>query len=277
MTKNKLTMEWLIGFIDGDGYLGLERINRKRHNKIDVYYRPILAISQKNPIVLYKIKSFIGCGSVTLKGKDKKNFHYRIRSSQQFITFLYPIFKKTFFQTNKQLQFEVLVQAITFILEEYKPQNLDHQIYLETLDKKLRQNRFLDYCNNYPISWDWFVGFFEAEGTFYFNVYKPYINFLFKVTQKNKPLLIKIQKSFGYGTIQKERDAIYCFQIASFDIIEQKLFPLLEKTIFHSQKNITRLKWLKVCRLVIKFKKINRPLLEKDFEFILKIKQSLNN
>lgn len=44
----QLTNQWLIGFIDGDGYLGLERINRKRNNKIDVFYRPILAISQKN-------------------------------------------------------------------------------------------------------------------------------------------------------------------------------------------------------------------------------------
>lgn len=276
MNTNLLTTEWLTGFIDGDGYLGLERINRKRNNKIDVFYRPVLAISQKNPMVLYKIKSFIGCGSVTLKGKDKKNYHYRIRSSQQFVTFLYPRFKKTFFQTNKQLQFEILVQAITFLIEEYKPQNVDHQMYLETLDKKLRQNRFLDYCNSYPISWNWFVGFFEAEGTFYLNVDQSSSNFLFKVTQKNKPLLIKIQQSFGYGTIQKERNSIYNFQIASFDMIEKKLFPLLEKTVFHSQKNVSRIKWLKVCRLVIKLNQMNRPLLETHFQVILKIKQSLN-
>jgi LAGLIDADG endonuclease len=276
MKNNKLTPEWLIGFIEGDGYLGLERINRKRNNKIDVYYRPVLAISQKNPMVLYKIKSFIGCGSVTVKGKDKKNYHYRIRSLKQFVTFLYPILKNPFFQTNKQLQFDVLVQAITFLIEDYKPQNVNHQMYLEALDKKLRQQRFVDYCNNYPISWDWFVGFFEAEGTFYFELNMSRVRFLLKVTQKNKPLLMKIQQYFGYGTIQKERNSVYCFQIASFSAIEKKLFPLLEKTLFHSQKNVCRIKWLKVCRLIIKLKQTNSPLLEKDVSFILKIKQSLN-
>jgi hypothetical protein len=32
-----MTPEWLIGFIDGNGYFGLECVKRKRHNKIDFF------------------------------------------------------------------------------------------------------------------------------------------------------------------------------------------------------------------------------------------------
>jgi LAGLIDADG endonuclease len=273
--KKKLTTEWLIGFIDGHGYLGLERINRKRNNKIDVFYRPVLAISQKNPVVLYKIKSFIGCGSVTLKGKDKKNYHYRLRSSKQFVNFIYPLLKNHFFQTNKQLQFDILKQAIAFLIDDYKPQNVNHQSYLETLDKTLRQKRFVDYYNIYPITWDWLVGFFEAEATFYFSLNQASVQLLFKITQKNKPLLTKIQHYFGCGTIQKERESIYCFQISSFDQIEKSLFPLLEKTLFHSQKNLSRIKWLRVYRLILKSKQ-SKIKLSKDLIMLSKIKQKLN-
>lgn len=279
MNEKKLTNNWLIGFIDGDGYLGLERINRKRNNKIDVYYRPILAISQRNPIVLYKIKSFIGCGSVSLKGKDKTNYHYRIRSSALFIKYLYPIFKKNNFQTNKQLQFDILNEAINFLVNNYEPNNLDHQIYLEQLDKKIREARFLNYCNTNLITLDWFVGFFEAEGCFYFNIDINNVkknNFLFKITQKNELLLKKIQTFFGYGFIKKERDLIYCFEINSFYTIKNKLFPILEKTLFHSSKNITRIKWLKAFRLINKIKENNYFVSQNDLEILSNLKQNLN-
>ena len=255
--RKKITNQWLIGFIEGDGYLGLERINRKRNNKIDVFYRPILAITQKSPIVLYKIKDFIGCGSVTLKGKDKKYYHYRIRSSNLFLKYIYSIFKENNFQTNKKLQFDILKEAIDFLVNNYEPKNLNHQIYLEKLDKQLREARFLNYINNNQLTLDWFFGFFEAEGCLYFNSdinnIKKY-KFLFKVTQKNELLLKKIQRFFSYGYVKKERDLIYCFEITSFYQIKDKLFPLLEKTEFHTEKNIIRVKWLKAFRLFIKIK-----------------------
>ena len=259
--------------------IGLERINRKRNNKIDVFYRPILAISQKKPIVLYKIKSFIGCGSVNLKGKDRKNYHYRIRSSALFIKYLYPILKKNNFQTNKQLQFDILSEAIDFLVTKYEPNNLDHQIYLEKLDKKLREARLLNYCNTNLITLDWFFGFFEAEGCFYFNIDINNIrkcNFLFKVTQKNELLLKKIQKFFGYGFIKKERDLIYCFEITSFYTIKDKLFPILEKTLFHSEKNVTRIQWLKAFRLITKIKQNNYVASQNDLETLSNLKQNLN-
>jgi len=58
---------------------------------------------------------------------------------------------------------------------------------------------------------DWL---FEAPGTLYFSLIGYSVRFFFKITKKKKPLLIKIQDFFGYGTIQKEKESIYCFQIS---------------------------------------------------------------
>jgi hypothetical protein len=60
---------------------------------------------------------------------------------------------------------------------------------------------------NVAINLDWFLGFFEAEGNFFFSVRTTNpidVRIAFKVTQANKELLQKIQNFFGFGLIQSE-------------------------------------------------------------------------
>ena len=306
MNENTLNADWLAGFLDGDGSFGLELVKRKRaKGSIDPFYRPILSISQKDESILYKIKTYIGCGTVRPKGKKKDQFHYRIRSADQFLTFFCPLFQKErspSFQTSKQIQYELLKEAALFLTSNYEPQNEQHQQYLHQLDLKLRQARHLNYLSQVPICWPWFIGFFEAEGTLHFDIQNSTsVRLIFKVTQKNKPLLIKIKDYFGYGNIQAERKilsevekpsvdmlknlefhedaSIYCFYITNYEHIKTKLFPLLERTQFHSKKNIVLIKWLKVCRLVIqsKQKKEKRKApTENQFKKLKNLKKSFN-
>lgn len=287
--KKQLTPQWLIGFIDGDGYFGLQCVKTKKKNSSRSqtygFYRPILAISQKNPMVLYKIKSFIGCGSVSLKGKNKDQYHYRIRTASLFIKFFYPIVQGFKFQTNKQIQFEILMQAVWFLSTTYQSINSIHQAYVQHLDHRLRQVRLTDYDCCFSLTPQWIIGFFEAEGCFDFSfdwqsdTIKS-IRFLFKITQKNKCLLEKIQQWFGYGTIQQETPGIYNFQITRFDLIETQLVPFLEKQCFHSHKNYIRIKWLKAFRLIQTSKQAQTNhclcLSRKQLEKIIGLKQTLN-
>lgn len=241
-----------MGFIDGDGFFGLEKMQRKRYGQIDVFYRPILAISQNDMQVLYKIKTYIGCGTVSKKGKNKNQYHYRIRSAKQLKTFFVPLVQHRSFQTNKQLQYKLLQKAVVFLTTDYNPKNQQHNQYLEQIDRDLRQAKTVFYNRFYSISSEWFIGFLEAEGTLFFDVNSK--RFLVKVTQKNKPLLIKIQTFLGYGKIHKERDTIYYFGCYTH-VDLQKIFLFLKKYPFYSQKNISRIKWLKAYRSVFKDQK----------------------
>lgn len=66
-----ISKQYLAGFIDGEGYLG---IVRKSHNLCPqgYYYTPVIKITQvtRNEEVLKAIKEFIGYGNLTL---DKRN------------------------------------------------------------------------------------------------------------------------------------------------------------------------------------------------------------
>jgi hypothetical protein len=255
---NKLTVSWLIGFIDGDGYFGLECVKRKRSNKkIDIYFRPVLAISQNDITILYKIKRFIGCGTVTAKSCSANIFHYRIRSSELFIRFLFPLINQQQFQTSKQLQFDLLKKVCFFLVRKYQPSNKWHQFYLNKVDSKLKKLKRQVYINSIPLTSEWLIGFFEAEGCFYFQLnWQQKLRFEFKITQKHNILLLKIQNFFQCGYVKPEGLTIYCFSISSFDQIENILMPFLEKNKFHSKKNIQKIKWLKACRLNSHFKNV---------------------
>lgn len=246
--KKFLPIDWMVGFIDGDGYFGLEKMKRKRQGKTEIFYRPILAISQNNIQILYKIKSRIGCGTVSPKGKKKDQFHYRIRSAEHMKNFFFSLIPGNRFQTNKKLQYELLKKAVFFLTTQYNPQNKNHNLFLEQIDNDLRIAKNCCFLNSYLISSDWLIGFLEAEGTFYFDMASTQpTRFLIKITQKNKPLLEKIQKTLGYGKVHKERNTIYYF--GCYNRVDlQKIFRFLEKNPFYSHKNIVRIQWLKAYR-----------------------------
>ena len=268
--KKNLNIEWLLGFIDGDGYFGLEKMKNKRNGKIYIFYRPILAISQNDITVLYKIKSFVGCGSVSSKGKSKKHYHYRIRSASLLKQYFFPLIKNYTFQTNKQLQLKILKIAVTFLTTTYSPLLNKHNLFLEKLDQKLRHLKTVNYLNKHLISLNWFIGFFEAEGTLYFNMHYEKPRFFIKVTQKNKPLLLKIQNFFKYGSIQKERESIYYFGISSQSDLN-KIFVIFEQNFFYSKKNLYRIKWLKAFRIISKAKVNKQSISQKQIQKLNKL------
>lgn len=54
MNKNKKEIIWLAGFIDGEGYIGIEHQRKKETNKqsASLLYHPYLIISNSNYDVL---------------------------------------------------------------------------------------------------------------------------------------------------------------------------------------------------------------------------------
>lgn len=290
MKSKNLTVDWMMGFIDGDGYFGLECVKRKRPSGcLNLYFRPVLAISQNDIKVLYKIKKFVGCGTVSAKGKVKEHFHYRIRSAKDFLRFFCPLVENKSFQTSKQLQFLLLKKVCLFLITDYEPANQNHQLYLNEMVFELKKLKNQPYCNKETLTSDWFIGFFEAEGCFYFHLNdKNHLNLDFKVSQQNKCLLMKIQTFFGYGKIKRENQSssvvpsdfdttLYCFFINNFSVIETHLVPYLKKQTLHSNKMITKQKWLTVCALKSYYKTTSLPFSETDLKKLKRLKKQFQN
>lgn len=238
MTQTLLNNNWIAGFIDGDGSFALD--------KVGDFYRPSLSIAQNDPQLLYKIKQYFGCGSVT--AKNAKAWHYKCRSAEQFEKFIIPKLGRAPFQTIKQFQYEVICDEVMPILlikrpplsnanvpphrhmgendmqdpnnkegnysKNLEPNNPNNKgdllAILEKCQKKITESRILlgDYSNpQTAINLDWFLGFFEAEGNFYLRVREPKdIRIAFKVTNANYALLEKIQSFLNFGRVQYNKE-----------------------------------------------------------------------
>jgi hypothetical protein len=240
----KLDSNWVAGFIDGDGSFALD--------KSLGFYRPILSISQNDPQLLNKIKDFFGCGTVTRK--DQKAWHYRCRSAQQFKNCIIPKLGKAPFQTIKQFQYELICEQALPLLQKNDPADLKE---LEDLDLQIKLSRKdLSYVNpNLIMNLNWFLGFFEAEGNFYVNIRKTDpvdLRISFKVTQKNKPLLEKIQTFFGFGAIQVERPEIWKYNVEGIKNVTTNVYSILRNQPLKGKKNLERVKFLSVIRILLK-------------------------
>lgn len=241
----KLDSNWIAGFIDGDGHFSLENSRG--------FYRPILSISRNDPQLLNKIKDYFGCGTVTRKSDTA--WHYRCRSTQQFQNFIIPKLGKAPFQTIKQFQYELICeQALPLLLQQ---DTLNHINELQNLVLQIQDSKKnLSYVNpNLPITLNWFLGFFEAEGNFYARIRKTNpidLRIAFKVPQKNKPLLDKIQSFFGFGSVQVERSGVWKYNVEGIQNITIHGYSIFKNRPLKGLKNIERVKFLSLIRILLK-------------------------
>lgn len=238
-----LNSNWITGFIDGDGTFALEKVRG--------FYRPVLSLPQNDPQLLYKIKKFFGCGTVTKK--NKKSWHYRCRSAEQFQKYIIPKLGKGSFQTIKQYQYDLICNDAMPLLTNslFKKKNPNRHALLETCLKKIQNSRKTVYVNpNTPINNDWFWGFFEAEGHFSIR-YSKNFSISYKVTQDNRPLLEKIVDFFGFGAVHSEGEGRSLkYNVEGIQKVCQYGLPILLKNPLNGKKNLERVKFIKALRII---------------------------
>lgn len=256
--------EWVVGFIDGDGFLDLERTKCRDC----FYFRPVLAITQKEIQILYKVKNILQVGKISKRADGY--YHYRVRNKVHFLKYLIPIFKEYSFLTNKKLQFKLIIKSLRF-LNNYSSKDLKKQSLkaLNQIREWIKQARFREvpigplHAAFYGgqstskltvfISQIWFVGFFDSEGCISvqnLSASNFRWRFVIKITQHklHYNLLIKIKEFFNIGRIFRERPDIYCWCISNRRELP-KLIALFKKYPLKSDKNIQWKKFLKLLRL----------------------------
>ena len=159
---------WFIGFTEGNG--SFIRSNNR------LYF----IINQKNPLVLYKIKSILGIGKIS-----KYNNYYRyILTKQEHILFLIYIFNGRLLLNKTNIIFKewLLLLNIDYIYNDY---------------------------NSFTLNNAWLSGFIDAEGYFNADIVNIKdnnslnIHLKFTIDQKNElNILKKIKEKFNCGYIE---------------------------------------------------------------------------
>ena len=233
--------EWLVGFIDGDGFLDLQRT--KSHNNF--YYKPILAITQKDFRILYKVRQILKVGRISKRSDGY--YHYRVQSQKIFHNYLIPVFQQHSFLSNKKLQWKLILRCLK-ILQNYSSTDLKKQYYLNQYRKWIQKTRFRLILQVNSLSLPWFVGFFDSEGCISCQRVSQSFRFIIKITQSDPALLVEIYNKFKIGHINKERPNIYYWGVTSRKELP-KLISIFKKYSLKSEKLIQWKKFLKLIRL----------------------------
>ncbi|PIS22747.1 hypothetical protein COT50_00295 [candidate division WWE3 bacterium CG08_land_8_20_14_0_20_41_10] len=87
LKTNKQEMIWLAGFIDGEGYIGINRQRKKEtaEQSASLLYHPYLIIANSNYNALENIKDYIGYGHIyEVKRKKSKSRHKNEKPGFQY-------------------------------------------------------------------------------------------------------------------------------------------------------------------------------------------------
>lgn len=231
---------YLAGLIEGDGYIGERGIEILFH--------------EKDLSNAYFIKNWVGYGNV-YKVKNKKAYKLTIYHQKGV--------KKVWDLVNGKFQGPYKIQ----------------QAIVHSYDKKFTTSILpIDNSSNI-LTTSWFAGFTDADGNFSIFISKSKthttrynITIPFRIAQKNKDLLNKIQEVIGGGIIMKDKKGIYRYSTISFKIATKiaKYFDT-----FHLQNNNQCLRYIYWRKALIIIQNKEHLSLE-GLNKIQSLKQQLN-
>jgi hypothetical protein len=114
---NKLSQDWIVGFVDGEGCFHVG-INTNKEMSLGVQVLPEFVVVQhkRDVEILYKIKTFFNCGVVRKNHGDR--MCYRVRKMSDFSKIIIPFFEKYKLKTSKKANFLRFRWVIKVMLEK---------------------------------------------------------------------------------------------------------------------------------------------------------------
>ena len=126
--KYKITNQWIIGFVDGEGCFHIG-ITKSKTMKLGYQIIPEFTIVQhkRDLALLYAIKHYFNCGIVqSNRGKKEEKFNtthaprwcYRVRKTQDLLNIIIPFFEENPLLTTKHKDFLLFKTAMNLIKQK---------------------------------------------------------------------------------------------------------------------------------------------------------------
>lgn len=127
---NKLSPEYITGYVDGEGCFGLQFRKDVRHERSSapVYYswKAQFAITaRKDEKELFeRIKNYFSCGEIYNQKKNNiiEEIHYCVSNLDELKNIISPFFKEHQLQAKKKYDFELWAEAIDIMYKNKKQQ-----------------------------------------------------------------------------------------------------------------------------------------------------------
>ena len=132
----KLNPQWIVGFVDGEGCFNLDA-HIKKDMKWKVQIQPEFTVVQ-NEIdlqILYALKEYFGCGTVTVNRTDKSGtrWQFRVKSITELTEKIIPFFEEHSLKTKKKIEFQSFRTICLQMKAKYHLNSLKN--FLEIVDQ----------------------------------------------------------------------------------------------------------------------------------------------
>lgn len=265
---------YLVGLIEGDGLFSVSKKGKY------IMYEFGIEVSIRDIQLIYKIKKWLGVGTVHIRNKlkddnmnseyldinleppilsksIKNNVIFRIRNKSHLKSIIIPIFDKYPMFTNKQFDY---IRFRSALLSNTKYSN-DLVPYIRP---NLSRNNIKNILNTsyFPA---WLVGFIEAESCF--SIYKPTDSISsiasFEISQTNEEVIILTIRDFlGLSNkLQVDKTNNYRLKVSSVRAIDSVIKFMNRAPIkLQGYKKLQYIIWLKKMRNIPRYSyKINIP------------------
>ena len=261
-------LEWFIGFFEAEGSFTSWSGNNSQTKRFRI------DITQKDPQLMYKIRTKLGFGRVTIfVQKGRKYGRYYVEDKKNLERIIY-LFDGQLVTKHKQMQFHIWLAK----LNEQRC-NRGHSVYkISNLQK-----------NQASFQTAWLAGFLEGDGGFWVSS-KSFLytkkngeqsfrlNMKFYVTQEFDDILDQISDCFGYqkklsrltnGHTQK---LYYRFETKKLDD-HLKIDSYLKTYKFQGKRSITLKRWSRL----LNYRIYNYPVTTKSLNKITRLIMATKN
>jgi LAGLIDADG endonuclease len=134
--SQKLDAQWIVGFTDGEGCFNID-IHLNPRTKWGIQIQPEFTVVQNeiDEQVLYGLKSYFECGSITVNRKDHTGVRkmWRVKSIEHCHDKILVFFEKHKLRTKKQIEFERFAEIVRLMKQGYHTESLNN--FLEIIEK----------------------------------------------------------------------------------------------------------------------------------------------
>lgn len=140
MTTN-LNAQWIVGFVDGEGCFQLD-VHVKKDMRWGLQMQPEFTVVQAeiDIQILYALKDYFQCGSVSLNRQDQagKRYHFRVKSVKDLNEKIIPFFEKHTLKTKKNLEFRTFRTICLLMGKGHHRESLENFLEVYDLGERLR-------------------------------------------------------------------------------------------------------------------------------------------